>query len=87
MQGAALVIRRTPDKRLVEASIPWSEMPAVWERIRSGETVKFTCRINDNKAPARELATGRSASKYNSFSFHDDWQTHWANELEFGVER
>lgn len=87
VQGAALVIRRTPDKRFVEASIPWSEMPAAWERIRSGGTVKFTCRINDNKAPARELATGRSASKYNSFSLHDDWQTHWANELEFGVER
>ena len=87
VQGAALVIRRTPDKRFVEASIPWREMPAVRERIRSGKTVKFTCRINDNHAQARELATGRSASKYNSMSFHDDWETHWANELEFGVEK
>jgi hypothetical protein len=82
-----LVIRRTADKRFVEASIPWTEMPAVWQRIRAAKTVKFTCRINDNRAPARELATGRSVSKYNSMTFHDDWETHWANELEFGVEK
>jgi hypothetical protein len=87
VRGAALVIRRTSDMRFVEASIPWTEMPAVWQRIRAGKTVKFTCRINDNHAQARELAAGRSVSKYNSFSFHDDWQTHWANELEFGVEK
>jgi len=85
--GAALVIRRTADTRLVEASIPWSEMPAVWQRIRAGKTVKFSCRINDNHASARELATGRSVSKYNSMSFHDDWETHWANELEFGEQK
>lgn len=76
VRGAALVIRRTADMRLVEASIPWAEMPDVWQRIQAGKTVKFTCRINDNHAPARELATGRSASKYNSMSFHDDWETH-----------
>jgi len=87
VQGADLVIRRTAEMRFVEASIPWTEMPAVWARVRAGKTVKFTCRINDNHAPARELATGRSASKYNSMTFHDDWQTHWANELEFGVEK
>ena len=87
VSGAALVIHRTTDMRFVEASIPWTEMPAVWQRIRAGKTVKFTCRINDNHAPARELATGRSASKYNSMSFHDDWETHWANELEFGVQK
>ena len=85
--GAVLSIRRTSDTRFVEASIPWSEMPAVWQRIRLGATIKFTCRVNDNRAPARELASGRSVSKYNSFSFHDDWQTHWSNELEFGVQR
>ena len=85
VKGATLVIRRTETMRYVEASIPWGEMPAVWERIRSGKTVKFTCRINDNRAAARELATGRGASKYNSFTFHDDWETHWANELEFGA--
>jgi hypothetical protein len=85
--GAALVIWRTATMRFLEASIPWSEMPGVWRRFRSGQTVKFSCRINDNRGSARELATGRSVSKYNSLTFHDDWQTHWANELEFGVEK
>ena len=85
--GAALVIWRTSNMRFLEASIPWSEIPAVWERIRSGKAIKFSCRINDNHGAAHELATGRAVSKYNSQSFHDDWETHWANELEFGVER
>ena len=85
VSGAALKIRRTPAMRFVEASIPWREMPVVWQRIRSGQTIKFTCRINDNHGEARELSTGRSVSKYNSMSFHDDWETHWANELEFGA--
>jgi hypothetical protein len=26
-------------------------------------------------------------SKSNSVTFHDDWQEHWANELEFGAEK
>jgi hypothetical protein len=87
VSSAALVIWRTANTRFLEASIPWSEMPAVWEKVRSGQSIKFSCRINDNHGAAHELATGRSVSKYNSQSFHDDWQTHWANELEFGVDR
>lgn len=82
-----LVMRREGNTRLVEAAIPWSEMPDVHRRILEGETVKFTCRVNDNKGPAHELATGRSASITNSITFHDDWKTHWANEIEFGVEK
>ena len=82
-----LVIRREGNTRIVEAAIPWSEMPEVLTRMMSRGTIKFSCRINDNKAPAHELAAGRSVSKSNSISFHDDWQDHWANELEFGVEK
>jgi hypothetical protein len=67
--------------------MPWSEMPDVKRRFDRGQTVKFTCRVNDNKAPAHELAAGRSVAKYNGMTFHDDWETHWANELEFGVEK
>lgn len=85
--GAKLIIKRTPDERIVEAAIPWSEMPEVKKRFDSGHFVKFTCRVNDNHGPAHELATGRSVSKYNSVTFHDDWQTHWANELEFGIQK
>lgn len=83
--GAKLVIRREGNTRIVEASIPWGEMPEVKARILSGKTIKFTCRVNDNKGPAHELAAGRSVSKSNSVTFHDDWEDHWANELEFGV--
>jgi hypothetical protein len=82
-----LVIWREENTRFVEAAIPWHEMPDVLRRIQAGETIKFTCRINDNKGPEHELAAGRSISKINSVTFHDDWQTHWANELEFGAEK
>jgi hypothetical protein len=29
----------------------------------------------------------RSVSKDNPLTFHNDWSTHWANELEFGFEK
>ena len=85
--NAKLVIRREGNTRLVEAAIPWSELPEVRRRIQAGRTVKFTCRINDNHGDPHELAAGRSVSKDNAVTFHDDWQSHWANELEFGAEK
>jgi hypothetical protein len=72
--------------RIVEAAIPWSEMPEVYARIHSGKTVRFNYRVSDNKSLAHELATGRSVSLTNSITFHDDWKTHWANEIEFSAE-
>ncbi len=86
VEGARLVIRRTAETRFVEASIPWAEMPEVRTQARTGGTVRFTCRVNDNKAGAHELSVERSVAKYNSFTFHDDWQTHWSNDLEFRFE-
>jgi hypothetical protein len=85
--NAKLAMRRQGNTRIVEAAVPWSEIPAVRKRIQAGQTVKFSCRINDNQGAAHELAAGRSVSKYNSVTFHDDWQEHWANEVEFGVEK
>jgi len=82
-----LVIHYDNGTRIVEAAIPWSEMPEVYARIRSGKTIKFSCRVSDNKGPAHELATGRSVSITNSITFHDDWKTHWANEIEFSAEQ
>lgn len=82
-----LIMRREDNMRIVEAAIPWSEMPEVHKRILEGKTVKFTCRVNDNKGPAHELATDRSISITNSITFHDDWKTHWANELEFSAAK
>ncbi len=71
---------------VVECAIPWSVMPEVRARIIAGQTVKFSFRVN-NGDTAFELAADRSVSKQNFLAFHNDWTTHWANELEFGVER
>lgn len=74
-------------KRFVESAIPWSELAEVKRRLDAGQTVKFSYRVNNNDGPALELAAGRSVSKWNSFAFHDDWSTHWANEIEFAFEK
>lgn len=87
VKTAQLVSRREGNQRIVEAAIPWSEIPGVKQRIDEGKTIKFTCRVNDNKGDAHELATNRSVSKANSPTLHDSWQTHWSNEIEFGIEK
>jgi hypothetical protein len=71
---------------VVECAIPWSEMPEVKRHVDAGQTVRFSFRVN-NGGSAFELAAGRSVSKDNCFAFHNDWSTHWANELEFGFEK
>jgi hypothetical protein len=71
---------------LLECAIPWGELPEVKARLDEGKTVKFSFRVN-NGGSAFELAAGRSVSKDNCFAFHNDWSTHWANELEFGFEK
>ena len=71
---------------VVECAIPWSELPEVKQRLAAGQTVKFSFRVN-NGGGAFELAAGRSVSKDNPLTFHNDWSTHWANEVEFGFER
>ena len=71
--------------KLVECAIPWSELPEVKQRLDAGQTVKFSFRVN-NGGSAFELAAGRSVSKENPLTFHNDWATHWANEIEFGWE-
>ncbi len=71
---------------VIECAIPWSEFPEVKARMDAGQPVKFSFRVN-NGGSAFELAAGRSVSKQNPLTFHNDWATHWANELEFGFER
>ena len=71
---------------ILECAIPWSAMPEVKQRLAAGQTIKFSFRVNDG-GNAFELAAGRSVSKDNCFAFHNDWATHWANEVEFGFER
>lgn len=71
---------------VLECAIPWSELPEVKARRDAGQKVKFSFRVN-NAGSAFELAAGRSVSKDNPLTFHNDWSTHWANEVEFGFER
>lgn len=70
---------------IVECAMPWSELPEVKQRLDAGLPVKFSFRVN-NGGDAFELAAGRSVSKQNPLTFHNDWSTHWANEVEFGWE-
>jgi hypothetical protein len=63
-------------------------MPEVKKRIDSGQTIKFSYRVNDNAGgPTMELSKGRSVAKINNNDFHVSWVEHWANELEFGAEK
>lgn len=85
IKSGSLVVRGDGNDRIFECAIPWSEMPLVKQRLDAGRTIKFSYRVNNGPA-AYELAVGRSVSKDNPLTFHNDWSTHWANELEFGVE-
>ncbi len=87
VENGQLIVRREERTRIVEAAVPWSEMPHVKARLDAGKTVKFSFRVNDNRGTGcMELARGRSVSKINP-SFYVDWREHWANELEFSFER
>ena len=86
VKDGRLVMRHEGNLRIIEAALPWSSIPDVKRRVDKHQTVKFTFRVNDNRGPAQELAAQRSVSKENCLTFHNDWQTHWANELEFGFE-
>lgn len=82
-----LVVRRVGNTRLVEAAIPWSEMPDVKRKLDANQPIKFSFRVNDNAGGGTmELSKNRSIAKRNG-SFHVDWVEHWANELEFGWQK
>jgi hypothetical protein len=85
VQSAKLKTRHEGDTRIVEAVIPWSEIPKVCQRMQQGEPLKFAFRTNDNKGPSVNLNVGRSVAEGVSPTFHPDWsggQT--PNMLEFG---
>lgn len=86
VKDGLLAMTRQGNTRIVEAALPWSEITEVKKRLDAGQQIKFSFRVNDNDGPAYELAAGRSVSKDNSLAFHNDWTTHWANELEFSFQ-
>jgi hypothetical protein len=87
VRNGRLAMKRIGNARIVEAALPWSEIPEVRKRLEAGGTVKFDFRVNDDQGPAYELAMDRSVSREGNPSFHNDWASHWANELEFGFEK
>ncbi len=79
-----LVTTHLGSTRIVEAAIPWSEIPEVKARKDAGEQIRFSFRVNDNAGVGcMELARGRSVAKHGG-SFHVDWVEHWQNEVAFG---
>lgn len=87
VEGAKLVNKHEGGTRVVEAMIPWSEIPHVRELMQRGQPLKFSFRVNhDTKAPAMELGIERSACEGSSRAFSPDWSRSWPNELEFGWE-
>ncbi|RAJ87273.1 hypothetical protein CLV59_10122 [Chitinophaga dinghuensis] len=89
VNNGKLVTVRKGNTLFTECAIPWSEIPDVKRLIDRGEKIKFSVRVNDDMAGAAcmELARDRSVSKINARAFHPDWKEHWANEVEFGVEK
>ncbi|GAT32556.1 hypothetical protein TSACC_2955 [Terrimicrobium sacchariphilum] len=87
VEDGQLAIKHEGNTRIIEAAIPWSEIPLVKKALDEGKTVRFSFRVNDNGGPGMELAAGRSVSKKNPMSFHPDWIAHWANEVEFSFEK
>ncbi len=87
VKNGALMVTRTGNTRMIEAAIPWSELPEVKKKLDANQTIKFSYRVNDNSSnDCMELSKERSVSKING-SFLVDWKVHWANELEFSFEK
>jgi hypothetical protein len=87
VKSGKLAVRRDGNTRIVEAALPWAEIPDVRKCLDQGKPIKFSFRVNDNAGSGcMELARDRSVSKINN-SFRVDWTEHWANEVEFGWEK
>ncbi|MGI6494548.1 MAG: hypothetical protein ACOX5G_00370 [Kiritimatiellia bacterium] len=87
VKESQLVMKRDGNTRILEASIPWSEMPLVKEAIDAGKTVKFNFRVNDDGGGSFELASNRSVSQVNIYALHDYWSDSWATDMEFSFEK
>ena len=87
VKDGQLAVKQDDTTRIVEAAIPWKEIPLVKKAMDENKTIKFSFRVNDNDGPSMELPQGRSVSKQNTYAFHPDFVPHWANEIEFSFEK
>ena len=89
VKDGKLVIKHDGATRIVEAAIPWSEIPHVKQARDEGRTIKFAWRVNDDASGAcLETARRRSVAKRSgNGAFTPDWVEHWDNEVEFAFEK
>ncbi len=87
VDAGKLSIVRDGNTRIVECSLPWSEVPDVKQKLDAGEPIKFTFRVSENKAPSYESNQDRSVSKGDTYAMHNYWQTSWAVETEYAFEK
>ncbi len=85
VKNARLVVKQNGNTRVMEAAIPWSEIPAVHKLMLARQPVKFAFLVQDDQGPGQmETGRNRSVCKKSGLSFHVDWGGHWSNEVEFG---
>lgn len=85
VKSAKLVVKQSGNTRIMEAAIPWAEIPAVAKLMRARQPVKFAFLVQDDQGPGQmETGRNRSVCKKSGLSFHVDWGGHWSNEVEFG---
>lgn len=87
VENGKLAMKREGNTRIVEAMLPWSEIPEVKKRLEAGQPIRFSFRVNNNKGAPLELCAQRSVSQVNINAFHDYWSDSWATEVEFAFER
>ena len=82
-----LEFRHDGNTRIIEAAIPWSEIPHVKALMEAGKPVKFSFRVNDNGGPSMEFGRDRAATRKGGSTFHPDWKNCYTNEIEFAFEK
>lgn len=87
VENGKLALKRDGNTRIVEALLPWDEIPEVKKKLDAGQPIRFSFRANNNKGGALELARERSVSQININAFHDFWSDSWAVETEFAFEK
>ncbi len=86
-EGGKLVINYEGNMRLIEAAIPWSEMPEVKALRDAGKPVKLSFRANREGAASIEFGDGRAATRPGGMTFSPDWKQSYTNEIEFSFEK
>ncbi|RMD79970.1 MAG: hypothetical protein D6820_07420, partial [Lentisphaerae bacterium] len=86
VRHAQYAVRYENGYRLVECALPWEEIPHVDLMRRTGKSIKFAFRINDNAGPTLETGRNRSVCEGVMGGFHPGWRSGYPNELRWSWE-